>query len=157
MAAALSIAGMNLSTQNLKGEARVFPADVSGGRAVVVLTFSKSASDEATQWTRKLRENQPKIAAGIYHIAVLQDVPSLFRSFVVAGMRRAIPRELHDNFWIATSSAQEWQDRTGSRSLADAHVFVLEDRRQIVWRFNGPFAEPPLQSLLAALSALKKF
>jgi hypothetical protein len=155
VAAALSIAGVNLSTQNLKGEPRVFPADLNQGRAVVVVTFSKSASDEASEWTRKLRQNQQKLAANIYQIAVLEDVPALFRPFVISALRRAIPRELHDHFWIATSSSKEWQDRTGSRSLGEAHVFVLEDGRQITWRFDGAFAEPILQSLLTVLSAHK--
>ena len=155
VAVALSIGGLNLSTQNLKGEPRLFPADVAQGRAVVVVTFSKSASDEASEWTRKLRENQQKLAASIYQIAILEDVPALFRSFVISALRRSIPRDLHDNFWIATSSSKEWQERTGSRCLGEAHVFVLEGRSQITWRFHGPFSEPRLHSLLAALSAQK--
>jgi len=155
LAAALSIAGLNLSTQNLKGEPRVFPADIAQRRAVVVVTFSKSASDEASEWTRKLRENQQKLAATIYQIAILEDVPALFRSFVISSLRRAIPRDLHDNFWTATSSSKEWQERTGSKSLDEANVFLLEGRTQITWRFHGAFSEPSLHSLLAALSAQK--
>ena len=155
LTAALSLAGVSLSTQNLKGEPRVFPADITQGRAVVVLTFSKSASDEGSEWTRKLRENRQKLGASIYQIAVLEDVPALFRSFVISGLRRAIPRKLHDNFWIATSSSRERQHRTGSKSLDGAHVFVLEERSLITWRFDGAFAEPILHSLLAALSAQK--
>ena len=155
LAAALSIAGINLSTQNLKGEPRVFPGDIAQRRAVIVVTFSKSASDEASEWTRKLRENQQKLAASIYQIAVLEDVPALFRSFVISSLKRAIPRELYDNFWIATSSSKEWQDRTGSRSVNQAHVFVLESRDQITWRFDGAFGEPILHNLLGALSAQK--
>ena len=92
VAAALSIAGFNLPTQNLKGEPRVFPADVTQRRAIIVVTFSKLASDEASEWTRKLRESQHKAAASIYQIAILEDVPGLFRSFVIAALRRAIPR-----------------------------------------------------------------
>ena len=155
VAAALSIVGLNLSTQNLKGEPRVFPADIAQRRAVVVVTFSKSASDEASEWTRKLRENQQKLAATIYQIAILEDVPALFRSFVISGLRRAIPKDLHNNFWIATSSSKEWQERTGSKSLDEANVFLLDDRTQITWRFHGAFSEPSLHSLLAALSAQK--
>ena len=155
VAAALSIAGLNLSTQNLKGEPRLFPADIAQRRAVVVVTFSKSASDEASEWTRKLRENQQKLAATIYQIAILEDVPALFRSFVISALRRAIPRELHDNFWIATSSSKEWQERTDSKSLDEANVFLLEDRTQITWRSHGAFSEPSLHSLLGALSAKK--
>jgi hypothetical protein len=154
-AAALSMAGLHLSTQNLKGESRVFPADVAQRRAVVVVTFSRSASNEASEWTRKLRENQQKLTASIYQIAILEDVPALFRSFVISALRRAIPRNLHENFWIATSSSKEWQEHTGSRSLDEAHVFLLEDRTQITWRFHGAFSEPSLHSLLVALSAQK--
>src|SRR6266480_255595 len=150
LAAALSIAGLNLSTQSLKGEPRLFPADIAQRRAVVVVTFSESASDEASEWTRKLRENQQKLAATIYQIAILEDVPALFRSFVVSSLRRAIPKNLHDNFWIATSGSKEWQKCTDSGSADEAHVFVLEGRSQITWRFHGAFSDSILQSLLAA-------
>jgi hypothetical protein len=155
VAAAFSIAGLNLPAQNLKGEPRVFPADIAQRRAVIVLTFSKSASDQASEWTRKLRENEQKLAANIYQIAILEDVPALFRSFVISGLTRAVPKNLHDNFWIATSSSREWQERTGSKSLNEANVFVLEDRTQITWRFHGAFSETILNGLLAALSAKK--
>jgi hypothetical protein len=96
-----------------------------------------------------------QLAAGIYQIAVLEDVLALFRSFVISSLKRAIPRELYDNFWIANSSSREWQDCTGSKSLDQAHVFVLENRNQITWRFDGAFGEPILHSRLAALSAQK--
>src|SRR5438270_12274460 len=122
VAAAISIVGSSLPAQNLKGEPRVFPGDIAQRRAVIVVTFSKSASDEASEWTRKLRENQQKLAATIYQIAILEDVPALFRSFVIASLRRAISRELHDNVWIATSFSKEWQERTGSSYLDEANV-----------------------------------
>jgi hypothetical protein len=157
VAAALSIAGVNLPTQNLKGEPRAFPADLASHRAVVVLTFSKTASDEASKWTQKLHESQQTLGAGIYQIAVLEDVPALFRSFIISSLRRAIPTNLHDSFWIATSSSKEWQARTGFKSLDQAHVFVVEERGRITWRFDGAFAEPILQSLVAALSAQKNW
>jgi hypothetical protein len=155
VATGLSIAGLNLSTQNLKGEPRMFPADVAQGRAVFVVTFSKSASDEGSQWTRKLRENEKTLAASIYQIAILENIPSFFRSFVISALRRAIPKNLHDHFWIATSASKEWQERIGSQSLDEAHVFVLEGRSQITWRFHGVFSESRLQSLFEACSVRK--
>ncbi len=111
VAAGLSIADLNLSAQNLKGDPRMFPADLAEKRAVVVVTFSKSASDEATEWTRKLHGNEKTLAASIYQIAILENVPSLFRSLVISGLRRAIPKDLQDHFWIATSASKEWQER----------------------------------------------
>jgi hypothetical protein len=155
LATGLSIAGLSLSTKNLEGEPRVFPADVAPQRAVIVVTFAKSASSQALDWTRKLSENQPALAGSIYQIAILEDVPALFRSLVIAGLRRSIPKHLHDHFWVASSASKQWQDFIGAKLLNQAHVFVLEDRSQIVWLFHGGYSEATLRSLLAASSALK--
>lgn len=156
LAAALSLAGLNLPTQDLAGQPRIFPADIAPVRAVIVLTFSKSASDEASEWTRKLRENQQKLGAGLYQIAVLEDVPALFRSFVISSIRRAVPKNLHHNFWVAASASSEWQKHTGSNSPDQAHVFLLEGRSVITWRVDGVFSEAALRSLFAALAVDKK-
>ena len=150
LCAAISISGLDLVTQNLKGEARKFPADISPSRAIIVVTFSKSASNQALEWTRKLRENQQKLTAGIYQISFLEDVPVLFRSFVISAIRRAVPRDLHENFWIATSSSKEWQQRTGSESVEEAHVLLIENRTQIAWRFHGAFSDAVLEGVTAS-------
>ena len=155
LAAGLSIAGLSLSTKNLEGEPRIFPADVAPQRAVVVVTFAKSASDQASEWTQKLRENQQALAGSIYQIAILEDVPAFFRSLVIAGLKRAIPKDLRDHFWVATSSSKQWQESIGAKALDQAHVFVLEDRSQIIWRFHGVFSAATLRSLLAACSGQK--
>ena len=152
LVAALSIVGTKLSTQNLSDEHRIFPADIAENRAVIVLTFSKTASDQATEWTRKLRENEQKLAAGIYQVAVLEEVPALFRSFVISALKRSIPKNLHRNFWIAVSSSKEWQERTGSASLDEPQVFLLQDRSQIVWRVSGAFSDANLSALLALVA-----
>lgn len=150
LAAGLWIAGLNLPTLDLNRQPHVFPADLAKDRAVVVVTFSKVASDQATEWTRKLRENEKALAASIYQIAVLEDVPGLVRPFVISALKRALPKTLHDHFWVATSFSKEWQKQIGGESLDEAHVLVLEDRRQITWRFNGVFSEAALRSLVAA-------
>jgi hypothetical protein len=149
-AAGLWIAGLNLPTLDLKGEPHVFPADLAKDRAVVVVTFSKAASDQAIEWTRKLRENEKALAASIYQIAVLEDVPRFVRSFVISALKRALPKTLHDHFWVATSFSKEWQKQIGGASLDEAHVVLLEDRREITWRFHGVFSEAALRSLVAA-------
>ena len=155
LVAALSIAGLNLPAQNLKGLPRAFPADMAQHRAIVIVTFSQAASDEGAKWTRKLRQEQQELAVTIYQVAILEDVPPMVRFLVISAMRRGIPKELHDNFWIATSSSREWQELNGSRSLGEAHVFLLEGRTQITWHFDGAYSKPSFQSLLAALSAQK--
>jgi hypothetical protein len=157
LVAALSIAGLNLPAQNLKGLPRAFPADMAQHRAIIIVTFSQAASDQGAKWTRKLREKQQELGATIYQVAILEDVPPMVRFLVVSAIRRGIPKELHDNFWIATSSTKEWQEVTGSRSLGQAHVFLLEDRSQTTWHCEGAFSKAGFQSLLAALSAQQDY
>ena len=152
LATGLSIVGLSLSTKNLEGEPRVFPADIAPHRAIVVVTFAKSASNQASDWTRNLCENQQALAASIYQIAILDDVPALFRSLVLTGLKRGIPKELHDHFWVATSASKQWQESIGAKALDQAHVFVLEERNQITWRFHGVFSEATLRNLISACS-----
>ena len=88
-----SVAGLNLPAKTLSNQERSFPRDAADPRSIFVVTFSKSASLHASEWTRRLLVQQSKLAATIYQVAVLEEVPGLFRSFVIsalgAGCRKA--------------------------------------------------------------------
>src|SRR5258705_5967270 len=124
LAVITTVASMRLPVTTLNGEPRSFPRDAEQPRSVFVVSFSKNASAEASEWTRKLRENQGKLSAAIYQVAILEDVPSLFRSFVVSSLRRQVPQHLHDHFWVALTATAAWQRCVDSQSSAEPHVFV---------------------------------
>jgi len=149
LAVITTVASLRLPVATLSGEARTFPRDAELRRSVFVVSFSKNASAEASEWTRKLRENQGKLSAAVFQVAVLEDVPSLFRSFVISSLRREVPKQLHDHFWVALSDTAAWQRCVDSSSSAEAHVFVLDSGSRIVWRSHGAVSEQKINDLLA--------
>ena len=68
--ALVSVAGLNLPATALNNKDRSFPRDAADPRSIFVVTFSKSASVQASEWTRRLLEQQAKLAATIYQVAV---------------------------------------------------------------------------------------
>lgn len=149
LAVITTVAGLHLPVATLNGESRTFPRDAEQPRSVFVVSFSKNASAAASEWTRKLRENQGKLSAAIFQVAILEDVPSLFRSFVISSLGREVPQHLHDHFWVALSDTAAWQRCADSQSSAEPHVFVLESGGRIVWRSHGPVSAQKIHDLLA--------
>lgn len=149
MIALISVGGLNLPAKTLSNKERSFPRDAADPRSIFVVTFSKSASVQASMWTRRLLERQAKLAATIYQVAVLEEVPGLFRSFVISTLRREVPQSMHDHFWVVATNSQGWQDCVDSTSTEESHVFVLDRRERVVWRAHGSISEEKLNELSA--------
>jgi len=150
--ALVSVSGLNLPATTLSNKERSFPRDVADPRSIFVVTLSKSASVQASEWTRRLLERQARLAATIYQVAVLEEVPGLFRSFVISALHRAVPQGMHDHFWVVTTDSQAWQRCVDSTSAAEPHVFVLDQCDRIVWRAHGGLSNSKLNELLALAS-----
>jgi hypothetical protein len=148
VAAIVTVAGMSLPVETLTGEARVFPRDASQPRSVFVLTFSKAASSRASDWTRELRRVQGKLKAAIFQVAVIEDVPGLFRTAVISALAHGVPAELHDHFWVAAARTADWERCVEAMADDEPHVFVLDGRERIVWRARGRPDEATLRGLL---------
>ena len=147
--ALLSIIGLNLPVTTLDEKPRVFPRDVAAPRSVVIVTFTKTASTQGSQWSRRLDAMKGKVPAEVFQVAVLEDVPRLFRSMAVSGIAKQIPARLRDHFWIATEAGRDWKSCTGNGPAAEAHVFVLDGRSHIVWRAHGECTDAKIAELLA--------
>jgi hypothetical protein len=144
-----SLVGVSLPAETLSEKPRVFPRDAAGPRAVFVVTFSKAASAQGSEWTRRLREKQAALAAPVYQVAVLEGAPRFVRSMVVSALRRDVPKGSHDQFWIVTANTKEWQRCVDSTSADEAHVFLLEKGNRIVWRTRGNVSDARIEELLA--------
>lgn len=147
--ALVSVSGLNLPATTLSNKERSFPRDAGDPRSIFVVTFSKSATMQASEWTRRLLERQAKLVATIYQVAVLEEVPQLFRSFVISALRHGVPQSMHDHFWVVTTDSQAWQRCVDSTSIEEPHVFVLDRHDRIVWRACGGISESKLNELSA--------
>ena len=147
LAVVSTVAALNLPATSLAGKARVFPRDAARPRAIYVMTFSKAAKAEASEWTRSLRARKDLVPSEVFQVAVLEAVPKLFRSLVISSMKAEIPTELQDHFWVATSAGQQWQECADATDLEEAHVFVLDRGDNIIWRSHGPVSALKLLEL----------
>jgi hypothetical protein len=140
LAAVTTVASLSLPVTSLAGNARLFPRDASRPRAIYVVTFSKAATAEASEWTRTLRARKDVASSELFQVAVLEAVPRLFRSVVVSSMKAEIPKLLHDHFWVATSAGKKWEECADASNLDEAHVFVLDQGGNVIWRSHGPLS-----------------
>jgi hypothetical protein len=138
-----------LEVRTLAGELRTFPRDVPVPRTIFVVTYSKAATTVASEWTRRLREIKPAWDVKVYQIAVLDDVPSLFRGPVITGMAAGVPQDMHDRFWVAELHGRQWRLFTDSELDDLPHIVVLDQRRRVAWRGHGPATDERVRELLA--------
>ena len=138
-----------LEVRTLGDEMRAFPRDVPVPRTIFVVTYSKAATTAASDWTKRLREIKPKWDVHLYQVAVLDDVPGLFRAPVITAMAAGVPQEMQDRFWIAELHGRHWRTFTDSEVDEVPHVVVLDQRRRVAWRASGPATEEKLKELAA--------
>src|SRR5262245_8519563 len=140
-----SAAGLVLPAETLDGAARSFPKDADAPRAVFVVTFTKAASKLGAEWTRRLREAQSASSAPVFQVAVLEEVPKMFRGTVISAMKRQIPQTLHATFWTAVSNSADWRQLADSTSPKEPSVFVIDQHDRIVWRGHGEPTDAKIQ------------
>jgi hypothetical protein len=116
---------------------------------VFVVTFTKAAAEQGAAWSRKLRDAGEALGAAVFQVAVIEDVPKLFRSSVISGMARQIPQPLHGRFWVAVSDGKTWEQCVELASRKDAYVFVVDRRDRIVWRAHGDVTDAKLREIQA--------
>ncbi len=147
LAALSSVAGLALPVQSLNDQPLTFPRDAIAPRSIFVVTLSKAASEQGAAWTRRLRE-ATQITAPVFQVAVLEDVPSLLRGLVISAIARQVPPGLRDRFWIAVSGGADWRKCVDSASEGDAHVFVLDQRSDVVWRAHGLVSDARISEII---------
>lgn len=141
---AAAIFAASFKVQTLAEQPRTFPDDAAAPRSIFVVTLSKAASEQGAAWSRRLRE---ATRLAVFQVAVLEDVPRLFRSMVIGSMGKQVPNELRERFWIAVTDSAEWRSYVAAESDADAHVFVLDARSRVVWRSHGAVSDGKLAEL----------
>ncbi len=146
LAAVVFAASLILPVETLDDGARTFPADAAIPRSIFVVTLSKAASEQGTAWTRRLRE-RASLTAPVFQVAVLEDVPRLFRGTVVSALSKQVPPALRDQFWIAVTASDDWRAWVDSSADAEAHVLVLDDRREVIWRAHGAVTDDKIADL----------
>src|SRR5215510_4942554 len=71
--------------ETLTGKKAVLPDDAKGHSAVLIVGFTKRSQSQTMAWSRQLAKDYGADTQILrFSIAVLEDVPKLFRGFVIS-------------------------------------------------------------------------
>jgi hypothetical protein len=139
-----------LATRTLSDREFVIPTDLPPGPAVLIVGFTQASKTQTSAWSQQLTDLTP-----VFQVAILEDVPSLLRRFVIGGIKSGIPEALRDRFLIVTQGTPAWKALCSSAREDEACVLLLAGDRQIVWRGHGNATEQSTNMLREQIAGLK--
>jgi len=131
--------------ESFAGQKVVLPDAASGKIALLIFGFSKGSKNQTGDWAKKISADfgsRPDLA--LYQLPVLEDVPRLFRSMVISGIKKGVPENQRDHFIpILRGEAELKSDLQFSEVHSDdAYVALLDRNGKIVAEFHGTPNEP---------------
>lgn len=146
-------------TLALDGHEVSLPRDLPGRATVLILGFGRHSAEATTAWEKPIRTqlaHPPAIA--FYDMAMLAEVPSFARGFVLRSVRKDVPDVLKPNFLPLFDGERAWKQIAGySPDRPEAAYVLLVDAAGIVrWSTHEAFSATGfahLQDLARRLAA----
>jgi hypothetical protein len=141
-----------LSVQTLSGHALSIPGDLHAP-TIFIIGFTKKSRDQTEAWAHRLRADKvTPLRISLKDVIVLEDVPGLFRGFVIKQLQTSIPRSLHDEILVVTQGADLWKRSAGFTSEDDAYLLLADAKGAIVWRMHGAVSDAGYAALQQSIA-----
>jgi len=141
-----------LNGENLRAEAVRLPDMLAKQPAIVIMTFSRGAQQQAREWFEALPSAAPGVR--IVRVAVVEDVPRFVRGMMKSGMRKGIPPAQQGDFVLLFEGEKPLRQLAGVQSDGDAYVLVLDGAGMVKGRSSGKPTPDKLQALSSEWLAL---
>ncbi len=144
------IKGTTLDEQEI-----ILPDAVTGKITLLIITFSKTGGERGRAWNDRFFKDypqDPKVTS--YAIAMLQDVPSLFRGMVRGGIKRGLPAFMRRRFLTVTKDEDDWKRYVGLQDDKDAYLILLDIKGWVQWSRHGQFDQAVYDSLKATITQM---
>lgn len=139
--------GKTLSDRNI-----VLADEVRGKKAILIVTFSRSAGNTAQEWTREIaKKGLMKPDMQLYQVSMLEDVPRLFRGMVISGIRKGVPVEQHGRFVVLLRDEELWKQTVLHTSDDEPYILGLDAQGAVEWRIQGTVERSRMEELAARL------
>lgn len=127
-----------LPAKSLAGRDVLLPDDIGDRPALLIIGFTRASAERTADWRRRAAQDAV-IDAGVavYQVAVIEDVPRLFRGVVADGIRSEVPEPLHARFLVVTGQSRRWKELVDYGDSEAAYVLLLDRRREVAWRHAG--------------------
>lgn len=130
-------------TYTLTGQKLSLPSDLRERATILILGFGRHSQDATTAWERPVRLQLARLnLIQFYDMAMIAEVPSIMRSWVIRAIKHKVPEVVQPNFVPLTDDETEWKQAAGySDGQSEAAYVMLVDRAgHIVWSTHEPFS-----------------
>lgn len=144
-----------LKGELLSGQTATLPNAVKGKIALLVLGFSRESRQETEPWTKRYRAEFAKDdRVACYAVPMIGPGGRFAKLFIMAGMKRDLPKSLHNQFMVVFSDTDPWKARVSLKGQNDAYLILLDGAGTVRWMYNGSLDEGHFQELAATTRRL---
>jgi hypothetical protein len=128
-----------LSVRTLQGTTLHLPADLPQTPQLLVIGFTGDAREQTESWTRQATATFGRAGkVSIFQVMVL-DAPGLLHPLLTEGIRRGVPKPLHERVAIATEQVDAWKAAVDHNDPDAAYVLLLDAQHRVIWRRAAPW------------------
>ena len=127
----------------LDGHRVSLPDQMPARATVLILGFGRHSQNATTAWEKPVRLQLAHLpVVGFYDIAMISEVPSFARSWVISAIRKQVPDVLKPNFLPLTENEDAWKRFAGyTADQPDAaYVLVVDAQGILRWSTHGAYS-----------------
>ncbi len=126
--------------KTLTGKMLEIPDGATGKPAVVVFSFSRTASKDAHLWNEHLAKGFSNPVA-CYDVIVMESVPKLFRGIAMSGIRSSMPLSMQDRTVVLYQDEKLWKLRLAVFDNSRAYAVLLGPDGILRWSNSGAYTD----------------
>lgn len=145
-----TVAGHALSRERV-----VFPEDLAGRPAVLLVAYRRGTQGDVDRWTSFLEAKAPRLIR--YEVPTISS--ALWRpmaGWIDSGMRGGVPKAAWSSVVTLYDDASKLRDFLGDYGGYTTHVVLLDRAGKVAWFNAGGFNDRAAASLLEALHDLER-
>jgi hypothetical protein len=132
----------NLEAKTLAKRKIIFPSEVKGQKAFLVLVFEdggvyENAQNQADKWAKYWEDNLKGRDVVFYEIPMMSGKYGLVSFWINAGMRSGIAQEKHDAVACFYGDKSVYARLLGVSDLSQAYVFLLDENGNMRCKESG--------------------
>ena len=142
--------------KTLSGVDATLPEQVSGEVTLLIVTFKKSSAKPAREWSERfVKQYSNRNTAGMMQLIFLQSVPRMFRRMVKSGIKKGMPKHLHERTILIYEKEKEWKELLKFSEKDDLPFLILLNRNgTIEWLQHRSFTQSEYDQLILKTSEL---
>jgi ATP10 protein len=146
-----------LRGETLLGAALVLPDAAKGKIAFLTITFNRQAGKSARAWNQRFeKDHGSRSSVTNYSVAMLEEVPRIFRGMVKSGIKKGVPQQLWNHFLIVTSDEVAWKKYLNVTDDDLPYVLLIDGSGSVIWKDQGVLDEKKYELLKARVEGTLK-